>query len=312
MLQLPNSNTPNGVEKYLKYFLLAGVGVAVFYFWGLIVPFVKNTLEDTVLSLIYGGILAAILLFVWQYPNFVAMTYKTICKKIQGFFIKMDPLSYMDRYTDLLLDKIKNIRKSIQILLGKKEKIDRLISGLEANIETYKKDGKAAIALKKTNAGLYGTKIADATESIRLYKPLQARLERSLGLMHKLHDGWIYDRENYLFKIERKREEAEVIGETLKGFKSAEEMINSDSEAAQIYGASVKALEEKVTQQMGYIDDFERRAQPIIDGIDIKMKSAEDEGLALLEQYITQGNLLAEDAEFEIVSSAPKVSKFLK
>lgn len=312
MLQLPNSQNPTGLEKYLKYILLAGAGVAVFWFWGTIVPFVVATLENTLKTVVYGGILAAVLLFIWQYPQFISMTYKTICRKIQAFFIKMDPLSYMDRYADLLLEKIKNLRTSIQVLQGKKQKIDRLIDALKENIETNRKEGKAALTLKKPNAALYGTKIAGDLESIRLYEPLQQRLDRSLTLMNKLHDGWLFDRENMVYQIERKRQEFEVIKETVKGLKNAEEMINSESQEAQIYGMSLKALEENVTQKMGYIEDFERRSKGIIDGIDVKMQSSQDEGLMLLEQYITQGNLTF-GAELQTVDASHTVvsSKFL-
>ena len=71
MQMLPNKNDDNlsPLGKFLGWLPFIAGGIAVFWFWGTIVPFVKATLKDSLLSLIYGGALAVILLTLLLLPK---------------------------------------------------------------------------------------------------------------------------------------------------------------------------------------------------------------------------------------------------
>lgn len=64
---------------------------------------------------------------------------------------------------------------------------------------------------------------------------------------------------------------------------------------ARIYGQSLKALEESVTQKIGYIEEFERRSKGLMSSINIEKKAIQDEGLKELEKYMKDGNLVLPD-----------------
>lgn len=293
MNQLNLSNDPvNKTKKITRLLMLIGAGIATFWFWGTISSFVVRTLEDTLKTVLYGGILAAIILFVWQNPTFIAQTWTNFNRFITGIFIKMDFLSYMDRYAEYLLEKKKNLDASIVSLAGKKEKLDRKLAAWEEAIRTNLRRAETALQLgQKQEAALLGTKVAGDKKSIEMFRPMQQKMTKYIDFMSKLSESWNYSRESLLYEIDRKRTEYEMIKETTKGLKNAEELINSDSEAARIYGESLKALEENVTQKIAYIEDFERRSKDIIAGINIDQQMMENDGLKVLEEYINDGEL---------------------
>lgn len=294
-----------GVGKFLEYLPIILIAAIAFYFWGSISGFVRRTVKDTADILWYGIPTAFVLLFLWHKWAFVKMSYHALFGKIEKLFIKMDPLSYMDRYADLLDKKRQNLDLSIQRLQGKKAQMQRRITGLEENIRMNLKKGTAAKNDGQEKlAILCGTKVAGDKESIRLFTPLYTRIDKNLKMMTDLSENWKFSGETLRYEIERKRTEYEVIKEIVGGLRNAEDMINSNSEEARIYGLSLQALEEKASQGLGYIEDFDRRSKDVIDGISLDKQMLKDEGLKALEEYMQNGTLVMPDfTNFELTNN---------
>lgn len=323
MLNLPSSDKTNGFQKIFAMILMAGTvfgGVLLFnkYIAPHMIDFFSNVWKMTLI----GGPLVLIALYVISNPLVIWGFFKTLSWKFTSFLIKMDPLSVMDRYADYLVKKLANLNDSIKIVQGKEEKLLRKINTLEDEVRKNLKLGKAAIETgKNSQASLYGTKVAGDKQSILILTPLHQRACRSLKFMTTLSENWKYGIEKLRYEIDRKRSEYEIIKEVARGLKSADDFINSDNEAVRLYGEGVKALEESLTQKIGYIEEFERISKPLMDGMEIEKKAANDEGLAELEKYMENGNLLLPDfsattnLEYEMVpgSSAqlqPEKKKF--
>jgi hypothetical protein len=150
-----------------------------------------------------------------------------------------------------------------------------------------------------------------------MLEPMQQRADKSLKFLNSLAENWKFGIEKLEYQIAGKRAEYEIIKETTKGLKSAEDFINSDNEAAKLYGMSVKALEESVTQQIGYIDEFEKKSKGIMDNIAIEKQSIKDEGLAVLEEYMNNDNLkldfssqAIQDISYETIPNKTTTPKF--
>lgn len=306
-MQVPNLDTQGFLEKYFKYVIFAAIGVVAFKFWGSIVPFVLKTLEDTVMTGIYLAGITAVSGFLWYKSAFVISTYKNICNYIEDFFVNKDPLSYMDRYVEYLTKKMQNLNSTIVVLSGKRTKLQRRLEDLQKKVEENKRLGNAAKKIGDSKAAsLYGIKIQRDVESIELFTPMYDRANKYLKFMSDLYENWKYSQEGLVYQIQSKREEFELIKETVKGLKSAEELIGSNSAEAQLYGKSVKALEERATQNIAYIEDFEKRSKDIINGITIEKQAAMDEGLKALEEYMGDSkvflpNFNVQDVEYEEV-----------
>lgn len=292
MEMLPNSQKPSWLEKLLRWAPIIGLGIAAFWFWGTIVTFVNATLQSTLLTVLYGAPLAILLGSIILYPTAWWMGYKSACKWITSIFIKIDPLSFMDRYADYLSEKLDNVNKTKVQLEGRKVAAERRLVNLRNEIEEHKKRGAAAIKMNdKNTASLEGSRLEGALQSIQMYTPNYERMKKSLDFLEALSGNW----GTTIIKIRedtaRKREEYEVLRDEAKALGQAEEFLRGDTDAGKVYQESLKALEYKVTQNIAYIEDFEKRAEPILKGIQVDNQMQHDEGLAALEAYMKDPNI---------------------
>ena len=316
-LQNSVADKTNKFQKVLAVGILAGVVYGAVKVLNNVIPPITELMKNMWELMLYGVPLVVIGLYVASNPLVIWGLFKTLSWKLTSFLIKMDPLSVMDRYVDYLKKKLNNLGLTVEVLRGKKIELDRAVKTKELKIQENLKLGKAATKTGDTQqASLYGTKIQTDQSTLNNLKPMQERAEKSLNFLTALADNWKYGIEKLEYQIEGKRQEYEIIRETTKGLKTAEDFINSDNQAARMYGMSVKALEETVTQQIGYIDEFERRSKDIMKNITIEKQAIQDEGLAVLEQYMLNDNLKlnlsgieAIDYE-EIPSGNQKVKKF--
>jgi len=297
MLNLPASDKTNGFQKVIALLLMGGAVLgAVMLFNAYVAPHMIDFFTNVWKMVFIGGPLVLAALYVINNPLFIWGFFKTLSWKITKFWIKMDPLSVMDRYVDYLRKKLVNLNKSIQVVRGKEEKLIRKIVTLEEEVKKNLRLGKAAIQTgNNAQASLYGTKVAGDKQSIQIFTPLHEKAEKSLNFMTSLSENWKYGIEKLTYEIDRKRTEYEIIKEVTKGLKTVDDYINSDNEAVRIYGESIRVLEEEVTQRIGYIDEFERLSKPLIDGMEIEKKATNDEGLEALEKYMESGDLLLPD-----------------
>lgn len=290
------SSTAHPLEKFFRFLPLILAGAGIFWFWGSIVPFVLETIKNTWLTVAYGVPLVAVLLYVWSNPNLIWMGYKTICRKITEFFVRLDPLSVMDRYVDLLKIKRENLNKTIVVLSGKKTNLQRQISTLEETIETNKREGSAAIKLNDQRAASSaGSKIATDAQTVKMFQPILNRMEANLKFLSELSENWKYSIETLTYTIDRKRQEYIMLKETAKALNQAKEFANGDTEAAQLYQMSVKALEDSVTQKIASIEQFEKDSKDVMASINIQKQVRTDEGMKTLEDYIKSNELKMPD-----------------
>lgn len=324
MQTLPSSikDKTNAGQKVLALAILAAVGYGAVILLNKVIPPITQLIQNIWLLLAWGVPLALIVLYVISNPLLVWGFFKTISWKLTSWLVKMDPLSVMDRYVEYLKKKHRGLNESITVLVGKRNKLDRKIFDLNNRMKENAKFGTAAINTNNTTAAsMYGTKVATDKNTLQMLAPMSARMERSLKFMTQLSDNWKYGIEQLEFQISAKREEYEIIKETTRGLKSAEDFINSDNEAAKLYGMSLKALEESVTQQIGYIDEFERKSKDIMAGMDIEKQARTDEGLQALEEYMKgdvsnlqfNPNVATQDISYELApngNGATKVTKF--
>lgn len=298
MLKLNNSTggKPHPAEYFIRLALTAGV------IWGGIKLF--NYLSPTLITMfknIYwliglGTPLAFAAFYIISNPTFVWMTVKNISRKITSFLVKLDFLSYMDRYVEILQNKKKNLDGIREKLSGKKKNLERFI---EAKKDEIKKNLNLGAAAKRSGeqnqASMYGVKVAADEGTINALLPIYNRADRSLQFMDALSENWGYNIEKLAYQVDNKRKEYEIIKTTYGGLKQAESFINSNDESAKIFAMSLKALEDSITEKLGYIEQFEKDAKPILAGLRVEKQAMSDEGLAKLEEYMKDGKLMLPD-----------------
>jgi hypothetical protein len=235
-------------------------------------------------------------LFVLQNPTFLWMGYKTLCRKITSFFIKMDPLSFMDRYVDLLRSKRKGLQLSKTNLKAKKIELERDMAALKKNIDEKMRMSKAANSMGDKEEASHQAGLAMTDKgSYELYAPILRKMETNLTFLDKLDENWGRSIEKLSHTVEAKRKEFTTLKTMAKALNCAEEFAKGDTEANRIYKESVLALEEKVTQSLAYIEQFETDSKGVMKNIDLEKQMNNDEGLELLAQYEKNGSLFLEE-----------------
>lgn len=294
METLPSSTGgPKLPEKIARWAPIVAIGAVAFYFWGQIVPFVESTMHNTALALAYGIPSAIVLGALILYPTFWWMQYKNIVHWFMSLLIKMDPLSFMDRYVDILQEKLGNLNRIKVQLKGRLVESERRMLDLNKQVENSLKRGAAA---KRANdldtASLEGERARGAKESIDLFTPNHERLKKSVEFMEALSKNWGLSIIKLSEQVARKRQEYEVIRDQAAGLKEAEAFLNGDTPEGKIYQESLKALEYSVTQKIAYINDFEDRSKDIMAGIKVDNQMQHDEGLDMLNSYMKDDKLM--------------------
>ena len=270
---------------------------------------------DNFWHLVWVGAPAVLLaLYVMQNPTFIWMGYQTLCRKITSFFIKMDPLSFMDRYVDLLRIKRKGLQKNTTDLNANKIALERDMAQLKANIDEKMRMSKAAKALGDNEEAAHQASIAMTDKgSFDLYAPILRKMEANLEFLKKLDSNWGRSIEKLSHTVEAKRKEFTTLKTMAKALNCAAEFASGDTEANRIYKESVLALESQVTKSLAYIEEFETNSKGVMKSIDLEKQMQSDEGLELLAEYEKNGSLFLDEdySKFEI-KIGPNTDLFAK
>lgn len=292
-MQLSSTNQKSPLfEKALRWLLIGGVGFGLMKLINFITPFILQTVGNLIALGLVGLLLG---LFIINYRA-LRLWYFGLCKKITRFIVDMDPLSIMDGYLITLRKKYKNLANTLLFLNGKKVELGRLI---DEKRNDYDKYTKLALAAKQQNelstANLNATKALSCQKTIELYTPIYNKYIKNTDFLSELQKNWSNAIETLNFTITAKRDEFETLKEMFKGLKSVEDLISSESPEAQLYAESLKALEADVSQKISYIEDFEKRAKPVLTDMRVQKQSEQNEAMNLLEELSKNNNLKLPD-----------------
>jgi hypothetical protein len=305
MMQLPSGTKlpTTGTEKMLQWAIPVGVIALLFWFWGSISTFVLNTLQNTAWIIFWASAL-------FCFFTFIVPNWPIIVRKINSAFIKMDPLSFMDRYADILSDKLKNLKRTLVTLMGEKENLERIIQDEKVAGEKNMKLAKAAKEQgHDREAASYANDARGNKENVDLYTPNLIRTQKSVEFLKAISENWEYTIKDIRAFNERKRTQYRILKQNAKALKQSEEFLRGDTPERRKYDESIRVAEEQMAQWVAVATDFEERAQPILTGAAIEDQMNQNEGMALLEQYMNTGKLFApdmskiEDLDYQMVES---------
>jgi hypothetical protein len=291
------------LEWFFRIGILGGLIFAGFKLINYIAPVIEMALEHIWMMAALGIPLIFVIMFILKNPMFIVMWYNGLCRKLTSMIIRMDPLSMMDSYVDLLKDKLVMVKKSKEAISAKKIAIDRKIADLKKDGQRKMDLAKAAKSLNRDSEAAHQSSMAMMDkQSIDLYMPIQEKLSNGLTFLDKLSENWGRAIEQLQFTVQRKREEYETLKEMASALNQAQEFASGDTEAARIYNESVKALEEKVTTKMSFIDEFQKNSKGIMDEMDLEKLANDQAGLRTLDE---NPNLFMDDNIFEYKQVIP-------
>ena len=279
-------------EKIVGMMIPAALFAVGFYFWGNIAPFVLATLKNTFWILGYAAIFGIGLL---NYTT-LKLWYIGFCKGIGNFFVNTDPISIMRGYLHTLKKKFDNLTEAKRVISGKRVEIERIINEKATLHKELQEKAIAAHDLgRMLDAESNSAKALEVEKSIKIYKPIYDRCIKVETFLNDLHENWRIRIDKLQFTIDLKIEEFNNLKKIYKGLKSSEDFLNSNSEEAQLFGQSLKALEEDVSYRIAYMEEFEKNASPIIQDMKLSKQIDQNQAIKNLEEMIKRKDLKLPD-----------------
>lgn len=294
---------PNFLEKIIRLAIPAGLIYAGVLLFNAFAPTLIDFFNNFWHIVIVGAPAVFLALYVLQNPALLWMGYKTLCRKITSFFIRMDPLSFMDRYVDLLKDKRRGLQENKTKLKAKKIELERECESLKAQINEYLAMSKAAKATGDSRLSDLKSGLASTLKgSYDLYVPILTKMKTNLEFLDKLDENWGFSIEKLSLTVEAKRKEFTTLKTMAAALGAAEEFAKGDTEANRIYKESCAALEENVTKKIAFIEEFENNSKDVMKSMDLEKAMMSGEGLDLLAQYEEKGTVFLSDdySKFEM------------
>lgn len=276
-IDLTNTN-----QKIFAGALLAAL--LFFLYWAL--PPLVFILKNLWLTVLYGGglvFLALNWLNIWN-------LFKQVSWGITKGMISGDKLGYMYRYHEYLVGKTTSLEKSIQNVSAMRLKLQRKVGDLNKTIEDNK---KLHISYTKQNSPdtvlrTLQNRINVDTDLKDKYIPRVVYTEKQENSLKELHDYWVSGAEDLKYTLDAKAEEYKLLKELNQATDSASAFLDKDNAEYKIYQESLKQIEDSVTQYAANIENFEKKVQPIIQGLAMNRETSEDMGLQLIEEYKAQ------------------------
>lgn len=315
MVNLSNDNKQKTDPR--EWITRLGIPAAIGFGIYLILPFLTDfamkiqefakAAVGATLWMVILGVLALVVglpvLYAITNPMVVWMKYRSWCRKVTAGIVKMDPISFMESYIELLKKKMKNLVRIIQDLIANRISLQREVESLKKSAKEKMTLAQAAKKMGEEDEAAHQAGMAQQDiESVNLYTPMLERFNTNINYLEKLKTNWNRNIEKLSFTVERKKREWEMLNKMAKAFGMAEEFASGESEASQLYFASVKALEEKVSNSMAYIEEFEKNAAGKMKTIDLEKAVMDEEGMSALEQYMQSGKLFIDEdySKFDI------------
>ena len=272
-------------------------GIPALAIWGgiklfnWVAPDLINFFQNLWMLALVGIPAVMLFLYVVSNPKFIWMSYKNLCRKLTGFLVKLDFLSYMESYVEILSTKHANLRKSKTFIMGKRDKLNTKVAQYLKQIEDNLRKAKASRDLgDEATASHLGSLASGDKESLLVYKPMLERLDRNIDFLDKLDENWGRGIEKLRHEISRMRDQYETMKETAAAVNMAEDFANGNTEEARIYKMSVEAFQENLSQKVAAIEEFEKNSKQIMATMAVEKRMQHNEGLDMLDQYIENGS----------------------
>lgn len=301
MLSLNNGEKTNGLQKFFAFGLMAAVAWGAVKLFNYIMPDINEMFENLWKFALVGVPMILIVMYCVFNPLVVWGFFKTLSWKFTSWLIKMDPLSVMDRYVDLLKKKRANLQKTKLSLQANRQALERSMLELEGNIRDNLKRGAAAQEQGQTAiASVAGTKATTDNETLALYRPILEKLKKNCEFLEELDENWGVSIDKLSYTVDQKRKEYVTLKKMADVLGQAKEFANGESDAKKLYDQSVAALEESVTSKIATIEEFEKNSRTILGEMRVDKKVKMDEGLAAIDKYRKSGALNLDSITVEV------------
>jgi hypothetical protein len=269
-----------GAGKGLLIFGAIAAGVALFWFWGLIVPFVLTTLADTLMASIYAGVLVVAAMIAFGIPPFAMIrvviknAFQSFSRGIARCYTEIDPIGILRNNLDDMKKEKAELDGTVEKFSGSEEALQRKIS--DKNDEARKAYAMSQQAAQR--AAAIGSDPAQAMQKQQLELASETNAEKAGLLLQgvKQLQALEVDTKHLLTtfqnwsqladaKIQRTQFKVDFLAEqrtTILAAKSTlsvgQRLLRGKPEQLQMVDNAIEYLEQDTANTLGQIREFSR------------------------------------------------------
>ena len=283
---------PEGITGML---FLGGIAAIVFYFWGKIVPFVMDTVQNTLWLGIYAVALAGLVYMILdpRMRNLIWFAYKSIMRSITGMFVTIDPIGILKSYVESLESNLGKLSKQLGVLKGQKR---QLIQLMESNAKEIDSNMKLANQAQKQGQDsqivLFTRKAARLKESNEKYDILAKRIDVLERILAKMYENSQLLVEDTRDQVKVKEQERAAIRTSHSAMRSAMNVLSGDPDKRAMFEMAMESINNDVANKVGEMERFMEMSNNIMNTIDLQSGVFEEEGMKMLEDWEKNSTLM--------------------
>lgn len=269
--------------------VLAGLGCVLFYYWGIILPFLIMTVQNT----LYFGFLCGIvgllvfLLTNKQLRTMVWYLWKTLMRGLAGLIIEINPIAILKSYIRDLEDKQEELSQKITELAGAEEKLGQKIQkNRDESEEHLRMAAKAKEMGKMEAAQLHAMKAGGLQSMNEKLGPLFGNMQKLHGFLDKAFKAADFVVKQSKIQVELKEAEYEAIQTSSKALRSAMSVFKGDPDKKAMFEQSLEYIQDDMAKKVAEMKRIMEISTEFIDNSDIESGVNYDKGMALLDEYM--------------------------
>ena len=236
--------------------------------------------------------------------------YKSFMRWITGIFVQIDPIGILKTYVDELRGNLGKMNRQITQLKGQMVNLKTIIDNNSKQIKNdlnlaskaKESDKQALMVLKARKAGRLKESNLKLTD---LYRKMEI-LYRVLGKMYENSEIMLEDVKD---QVVVKEQERKAIRASHGAMKSAMNILAGNKDQRYMFDMALESIAEDVSQKVGEMERFMEMSSNFMDSIDLQNGVFEEEGLAMLEKWETEGVSLLLGNDKDLLVSGVDVGK---
>lgn len=288
-------------RNIFTFIILGILGAVGFYYWGLIVPFVLDTVYDTVKLAIACVALVAVG-FVVLDPRMRTLwlyAYRSAVRWLTKQFVDIDPIGILQTFAARMKERLHEMEEAIGTLQGQRDQLAAFIQKNEnerlhelqraKNAKKMVEAGGENAAEMRGQLALSGRQAGRLEASNKTLNALLARMDKLLSALKKLRDTSSVLAQDIEAEVKVRTEEFKMITKGFAAFKHAQKMMATDGPEKELYDETLNRLADNYNEKMGQIEYFMEVSKSMINGADLDNMAYEDSALAQLDKWEKEG-----------------------
>lgn len=276
--------------------LLACVGAALIYAWGLIVPFIVSMLANTLTMLLLAGAIIGIILIAIN-PR-THLVFKLAMRALTSIIVNIDPIGVLKERCLQMMKRLEEFYEHMKNLRGAQR---MLIDNIERNdneIQQQKKIAANARRIAESPDGDETNRIRAASElrvavneinrlenSNRKYKALKDTLDRVHKALERASvylEGHVKDSQNQARHFDNERKALKAGSGALA---KAVAVFRGKADENDVYNMAVEKLADDASMMLGEMEENLRWTEEFMAKVDLQTGTIPDDALKMLNEF---------------------------